>query len=228
MRRTVLYRLGVVVTVVLGLVSCSDEYYSDGGILDPNIGKLEESTMSYLRSAGADFDTLVTLIDLTGMSSEIDNKCTFFATPDYSIKKYLELRLVELETQPESLDQIPDDIMDEIEEIIRNYIISDETIMRDDLTTTYTMFTTNGGREARLNLTIDDYLSNPNMGAEYIKYSVNMKREPVGEDIDDTEVSDRFMTVDILTSNLESTNGVIHILVPDSHMFGFDINEDNN
>ena len=174
---------------------------------------LNVSTMDYLKANEASFDTLVALIQLTGLESAVNaNGNTFMAAQDYSISNYFELVFITLDEPPASLQEIPQEIMDDIKLIIENYIIPDEKIMRDNLNSTYTYTTTYGDRDARYNLLRSDYLGNLNKGAEVINYSLNMSEDGSSND---------YQSVYVVTSNLESTNGVIHVLNADSHIFGF-------
>lgn len=202
-----------IVALATTLAACSNDYYSDGGIVNENIGLLNVSTMEYLRVNKASFDTLVALIELTGMESAINsNGNTFMAPQDYSISNYFELAFSSLDTPPASLSEIPQNILDDINTIIGNYLIPNEKIMREDLSSSYKFSTTYTGQKARYNLLQSDYLGNVNQGAEYINYSLNMS-EDAG--------SNEYLSVFVVTSNLESTNGIIHVLNADSHIFGF-------
>ncbi len=196
--------------VLFALASCSEDYYSDGGILDENIGVLNVSTMDYLRSE-ASFDTLVALIELTGLESAINDNGTFMAPQDFSIANYFILAFETLDEAPSDLSEIPQEILDDIKLNLENYLVPGEVIMRDDLSSTYSYTTTYAGQKARYNLLRSDYLGNVNKGAEYINYSLN-----IGSD-----ENVNYQSVNVISSNLESTNGAIHILDATSHIFGF-------
>ena len=199
--------------IMLVLAGCSDDYYSDGGLLDENIDVLEVSTMDYLKANEASFDTLVTLIELTGLEDAINaSGSTFMAPQDYSITNYFELAFASLQTPPASLSEIPQEILDDIKIKLQNYLIPNEKIMREDLSSTYSYTTTYSGQRARYNLLKSDYLGNVNKGAEIINYSLN---------ISDDDSPENYQSVHVATSNLQSTNGIIHILNADSHIFGF-------
>nr|WP_319999981.1 fasciclin domain-containing protein [uncultured Draconibacterium sp.] len=192
------------------VVSCSDDYYTNGGLLDEHVGLLNISTMDYLK-ANAEFDTLVTLIQLSGLENAVDEQGnTFMAPQDYSIYNYFKLTFSTLDTPPTSLSEIPDEIMNEIKIILENYIIPNEKIMRKDLSSSYTYTTTLAGQSARYNLLRSDYLGNVNSGAEIINYSLNTNGD-----------GNSYQSVWVVTSNLVSTTGVLHILNANSHIFGF-------
>ena len=195
---------------ILLAYGCNESYYADGGVLDDNVGVLDVSTMEYLKSQ-SEFDTLTTLIEMCGLEDEVNaDGNTFLAARDYSIHNYFELRFSELTEWP-ALSDFTDEYISEITEILGNYIIPNDEIIRDDLTTTYSYTTTYGGKTARFNLTQEDYLENVDKGAEYIVYSLDVSSNDEA----------KYQSVNVVTSDLQSTNGIIHILDSDSHIFGF-------
>ena len=102
--------------------------------------------------------------------------------------------------------------MEAIAKILKNYIIPDNEIVRSELATTYSYDTTYGGTQARFNIVRDDYLENVNMGAKYIIFSL---------DVGIPGVFEFYRSVQVETADLHSTNGIVHVLAADSHIFGF-------
>lgn len=195
------------------LWGCDDAYYNDGGILEENVGVYEGTTMDYLESQPVMFDTLSTLIKLNGLEADVNRPgSTFFAPQDYSIYNYLLLKYPDLQNRPKTLAEIPAEDMAEIAEGIKNYIIPDVQIRRGGLSTIYSFSTTLMGRKARFNLVREDYLGNPNMGAAYITYSLNMSAEGASE---------RYQSAKVVVADMTTTNGLVHVLVADTHIFGF-------
>lgn len=199
---------------VLFIVGCKDSYFADGGNLPVDqSGILGVSTMEYLTSHGESFDTLARLIRLTGLEAAVNAKGnTFLAPKDYSIHNYFELLYPDPEKRPATLEAIPQDEKDKIAEHLKDYIISDEEIVRNKLATTYSYATTYGGKKARFNIVTDDYLGNVNMGAKFIVFSINLSL-PGEKEI--------YQSVQVTTADLRSTNGVVHVLNADTHIFGF-------
>lgn len=193
---------------------CSKDYYADGGTLDPDkAATLGMSTMDYLKSRPEVFDTLTTLITLTGLESAVNaNGSTFLAPKDYSIYNYFKLMYPDPEKRPKAFSEITDEEMERITENLKNYIIPGKQIVRSGLSKTYSYDTTYGGTKARFNIVQDDYLGNVNMGASYIIFSLN-RGFPGGVEI--------YQSVQVETADLKSTNGVVHVLAADSHIFGF-------
>lgn len=201
------------VTVVL-TSGCSKDYYADGGLQDlDKTETLGMSTMDYLKSRPEVFDTLTTLITMAGLESEVNsNGSTFLAPKNYSIYNFFKLVYPDPEKRPKSFSEITDEEMEGITKILKNYIIPGKEIVRSGLSTTYSYDTTYAGTKARFNIVQDDYLGNVNMGAKYIVFSLNLGA-PGGAEI--------YQSVQVETADLHSTNGIVHVLAADSHIFGF-------
>ncbi|RYE12656.1 MAG: hypothetical protein EOP51_31165 [Sphingobacteriales bacterium] len=204
----------IAVIGILFIAGCKDAYFADGGNAPVDqSGVLGVSTMDYLESNKASFDTLARLIKLTGLEAEVNAKGnTFFAPRDYSIHNYFKLLYPDPEKRPATLEEIPQEEMDLIKLMLENYIIPDKEIVRGSLATTYSYATTYGDRKARFNIVTQDYLGNVNMGAKYIVFSLNVS--PPG-------LPDRYQAVQVVTADLHSTNGVVHILDSNTHILGF-------
>lgn len=193
---------------------CSKDYYTDGGTLNPDkTATLGMSTMDYLKSRPEVFDTLTTLITMAGLESEVNaNGSTLLAPKNYSIYNFFKLVYPDPEKRPKTFDEISNEEMEAITGILKNYIIPGKEIVRSGLSTTYSYDTTFGGTKARFNIVQDDYLGNVNMGARYIIFSLNVGI-PGGAEV--------YQSVQVETADLRSTNGIVHVLAADSHIFGF-------
>ncbi|MBX2923903.1 MAG: fasciclin domain-containing protein [Chitinophagaceae bacterium] len=204
----------IVLVAVLFTSGCSRDYFADGGTLNiDETTTLGVSTMDYLKSHGESFDTLTALITLTGLEPAVNAKgSTFLAPKNYSIRNYFNLVFPDPEKRPATFNDIPDEEVDRITEIIKNYIIPDEEIVRGKLATAYSYATTYGDTKARFNLVQEDYLGNINMGAKFIVFSLNMSAPGQTE---------RYQSVQVETSDLRSTNGIVHVLNANTHIFGF-------
>lgn len=194
-------------------IGCKDSYFADGGKPANLSGELGVTTMQYLQNNPATFDTLYRLIKLTGLESAVNAKGnTFLAPRDYSIHNYFKLLYPDPANMPATLEAIPKPEMDNIAQIIKDYIIPDQEVVRSKLATTYSYATTYGGKKARFNLVTTDYLGNVNMGAKFVVFSLNLS--PAG-------TTERYRTIEVITADLRSTNGVVHLLNSDLHIFGF-------
>jgi hypothetical protein len=205
--------IAILLATVFFTCGCSDEYFTDGGTLDDQTGVLNVSTMNYLESQTGKFDTLVTLIKLCGLEAEVNKSGnTFLAPQDYSIHNYFKLLYPEENKWP-ALSALSIEEKAEITEILRNYIIPDKKIERSGLSPAYSYVTTQGGKKARFNLTREDYLGNVNMGAAYVVFALDISA--TGSTVE------RYQAVTVATSGLRSTNGIVHVLDSNTHIFGF-------
>lgn len=202
--------IAILFAVVVFASGCNDEYFTDGGVPGQQESVLNVTTLDYLESQKGKFDTLATLIRLCGLEAEVNKPgSTFLATQDYSIHNYFKLSFPE--DQLPQLSQLTAEQKEEIGGIIRNYIIPDKLVERAGLSPAYSYETTGGGTKARFNLIREDYLGNVNMGAAYLVFAIN-----VGEG-----TTERYRSVTVVTSGLRSTNGIIHVLDSNTHIFGF-------
>ncbi|RYY37405.1 MAG: hypothetical protein EOP46_02765 [Sphingobacteriaceae bacterium] len=196
------------------IVGCKDSYFADDDKLPGNeVANLDVSTMNYLENNRQSFDTLARLIKITGLETAVNAKGnTFLAPRDYSIHNFFKLLYPDPQNTPATLEDIPQADKELIADILKNYIIPNEEILRAKLATTYSYVTTYGGKKARFNIVAEDYLGNVNMGAKYIVFSLNMS------DPGEREV---YQSVRVATADLRSTNGTVHVLESDTHIFGF-------
>ena len=202
--------IGVLAVFTAG---CKKSYFADGGTPVDQSGNLGISTMDYLQRESGSFDTLTRLIKITGLESAVNSKGnTFLAPRDYAIHNYFKLLYPDPTKAPSTLEALPQEEKDKIAQIIKNYIIPNQEIVRSTLSTAYSYVTTYGGTKARFNLVTTDYLGNVNMGAKYIVFSLNVS--PQGS-------AERYQTVQVVTADLRSTNGIVHVLAADTHIFGF-------
>ncbi len=198
---------------VLFAFGCSDNYFSDGGLLPDQSGNLGVSTMDYLKSHRESFDTLATLITLCKLEDAVNAKGnTFLAPRDYSVHNYFKILYPDPEKRPTSLAAIPQEDLEKISGMIKDYIIPNQQIVRSKLASTYSYATTYSGKKARFNVVQQDYLGNVNMGARNIVFSLNVS--PAGQ-------KEQYQSVQVVTADLLSTNGVVHLLNSDTHIFGF-------
>ncbi|MFT3748384.1 MAG: fasciclin domain-containing protein [Agriterribacter sp.] len=206
--------IAIALVTVVFTSGCSKDYYADGGTL--NLDETETlgvSTMDYLKSHPEIFDTLTTLITMTGLESAVNaSGSTFLAPKNYSIYNYFKLMYPDPEKRPKTFSELTEEELERITEILKNYIIPGKEIVRSQLATTYSYDTTYAGTKARFNIVQDDYLGNLNMGAKYIIFSLN-QGVPGGAEL--------YQSVQVETADLHSTSGVVHVLAADSHIFGF-------
>lgn len=201
------------IVAILFTSGCSDDYFEDGGVATDQSGVLNMSTMQYLESQPTKFDTLVTLIKLSGLEAQVNKSgSTFLAPQDYSIHNYLKL-LYPDESKWPLLTNLSEAEKAEVAQIIENYIIPDKLIERGGLTSAYSYATTSRGKKVRFNMIREDYLGNVNMGASYVMFGLNISP--------DSSATEQFQSVQVVASGLRSTNGIVHVLDSNNHIFGF-------
>lgn len=207
----------LILIVALTMFSCdSDDYLVDGGISDPNVGT---STFEFLKSHNQ-LDTLAILIERAGLKNVVDGETTLFAPNNLSIKKYVNAILTEMrESDPEAEFTIDDIPTDELSNYLGAYIF-DEKIVRDDMLKEGKIYVAHNGEERLISLEpTNNYANQLDEFPEYVYYTYKDGDEWDEWDniVDDTKVLVR-------TSNLISTNGVIHVLQGNHILFNYDTN----
>ena len=202
--------IAILLATIFFTCGCKDAYFTDGGLPDEKASILNVSTLDYLESQKGKFDTLTTLIKLCGLQAEVNKSgSTFLAPQNYSIHNYFKLLYPEDNWPP--LSALTAEEKAEITRIIRNYIIPGKQVERSGLSPAYSYETTAGGKKARFNLIREDYLENVNMGAAFIVFGLDVSENAV----------EIYQPVLVVTSGLRSTNGIIHVLDSNTHIFGF-------
>lgn len=197
---------------LFGLYSCSsDDYLVDGGLADPNVNM---STYDFLKS-NKQLDTLALLIDKANMVEVVNAKSTtLFAPNNLSIKNYV----IAILSQKRKLDPtatftINDITESELKVMLGGYIF-DQTLDRSKLVKQGKVYVALNGEERLLSLEpVEEYTGQLDNFPEYVYYTFK-----VGADWDATDnIVDDKKTV-VRTSNLVSTNGIIHVL-QGNHIF---------
>lgn len=114
------------ISIGLGLIyftSCKkSSYLTDGGLHN---AKTSLTTYEYLKQHKYHlFDTLVMVIDHYDMKDEINNAPTFFAPTNYSIRRYLKIKIDSVQRINENNKYTLNDMYNEINiDSIRRYIV---------------------------------------------------------------------------------------------------------
>ncbi|KVV15669.1 fasciclin domain-containing protein [Flavobacterium sp. TAB 87] len=202
----------LLILTLFGLYSCSsDDYLVDGGTADPN---LKMSTYDFLKS-NKQLDTLAILIDRAKMIEVVNaQSTTLFAPNNLSIKNYVNAIL----TQKRKIDPTANFTINDISEaelkvMIGGYIFK-ESLDRNKLVKTGKIYVAYNGEERLLSLEpVEQYTGQLDNFPEYVYYTFK-----IGTDWDPTDaIVDDKKTV-VRTSNLISTNGIIHVL-QGNHIF---------
>lgn len=206
----------IIIAVVIGLASCEkDAYLIDGGISDSNVGT---TTMDFL-SSHYQLDTLAMLIEKAGFADEVNGASTLFAPNNLSIRRYVNRVLTDMrELDPTAEFTVNDIPIDTLTKYMGAYVFS-SIIKREDMTKEGTIYTAIDGTERRISLepSINSYSNNLSEPPEYVYYTIKEGAEwdDWDDQVDDTKI-------DVRTSNLISTNGVIHVLQGTHILFNYD------
>lgn len=195
--------------ILLALIfpSCNDDYYTDGGLAD---GELNMTTYDFIKSRPDMFEKLIWVIDQNNLKDEINKEGTTLFTPkDESIVAYLERRQLE----SVQLDKLPPEEVDTLGMTLEMYMFPYE-IMRDDLSPKMKEYVSVSDHLMGITLKIEPYNEIPGFGPSTVILS-GPARYNAGS-------SQGFRdNAEVATSNLESSNGVIHVLRQTGHIFGF-------
>ncbi|MDN5213670.1 hypothetical protein QQ020_16480 [Fulvivirgaceae bacterium BMA12] len=194
------------------LSGCQDEYFFDGGTSD---GALNTSTYDFLVSRPRPFDTLLWVVDRNNLKDQLNQaNSTFFVPQDGSIKLFL--GQLELDPFPKSLEDLPVSVVDTLGLLLKKYMIT-EKIMRADIPEVGNQEFTNANSEL-----VNVFFQNnprggiPGFGPKILSYSVPVKVINPFTGIEEEQT--RFGIIS--TSDLESTNGAVHVMAA-GHIFGF-------
>lgn len=212
--------------MLVAFQSCKKDYITGGNL---HSAKFNGSTYEYLRTNHL-FDTLLLLIDKTGLKDEVNaNNTTFFAPTNYCIYNYVknvvQTRL-QLQTGNENLvfnfDQLD---FPSLKDSLRAYIFPGN-IIRDSLNKYGTMYTAKDGEQRLITLEEDPSNTYVNAGfTERPKYIYITKifgaRDPVDPDsLAALPESQKDVKDIIQSSGIITNNGVVHV-IGNSHIFTF-------
>jgi len=195
--------------VLLSLCSCTNnDYLVDGGVSDPHVNM---STYDYLKS-NKHLDSLAILIDNAKMIDVVNApSTTLFAPDNYTILKYI---IAKRTLTGNTNYGINDITQAELVPLLGGYIFN-QILDRSKLVKEGKIYIAQNGEERRLSLEpVDAYSSQLEKYPEYVYYTFK-----VGTwDPTNVPLVDDKKTV-VRTSNLISTNGIIHVL-QGSHTLG--------
>ncbi len=205
----------VIIIVLFSMYSCSnDDYLIDGGLANQNVGV---STYDFLKSH-KQLDTLALLIQKAGMIDVVNAKSTtLFAPNNLSIKNYIFYKKDVEENPNYGINDIP---VDDLKEILGGYIF-DQSLDRSKLVKEGKIYMTHNGEERKLSLEpVEDYKDQLDQFPEYVFYTFKGEDDYWGPNPAEGGENDDVHTV-VRTSNLISTNGVIHVLQGSHHFSNY-------
>jgi len=205
-------------TVLLLLSSCK-KYYFDSGKHDP---KYNGTVLQYLKSKQSFFDSTLTVINLAGMDDVLSNeKVTFFAPPSGSVFKSInKLNRYLRNTGKDTVSQLSQIKPEVWRNTLSQYIFKGTFLLKDYPqrdTLAYLAYpgqnyTSYGGRIMNVGAIFNDA-----GGVVYAGYrQLYLAYIP---DLSNPQVA--LQNNPVATSDIQTTNGVIHVLTKLKHGYGF-------
>lgn len=208
----------LIIAVVVALFSCEkDNYLIDGGISDANVGT---TTMDFIKSH-PQLDTMAILLERAGLADQVNGNSTLFVPNNVSIRRYTDKVVTELrKVDPLAQYTISDIPTDTLSKYLGAYVFA-EKITRADMVKEGKIYTAVNGEMRRISLEpdVNSYANELSSPPEYVYYTY--KGGDTWDDWDDIDDDTRII---IRTSNLISTNGVIHVLQGSHTLFDYDPN----
>lgn len=223
MLRKIFNAFGVVlVAALLSMTSCQKDHYRDSGVHTPNF---DGSILDYLKTRPDIFDTLVYVLELTDLDQVIDKEAvTFFAPTDMSIHKAILALNQDLYTNGRDtlleLDQIDPEIW---REFMGMYILDDHYLLKDfpQLDTLDRQafpgqgYAMRNGRYMNIGVLFNDVVTENDDGTEQVIRYAGYRQLYLNN------ATGLFVAGPVATSDIQPTNGVLHVLNMDIHTFGF-------
>ncbi|MBO9729641.1 MAG: hypothetical protein J7623_13475 [Chitinophaga sp.] len=203
--------------VCIALFSCKKEYTIGGSVHDPHVNM---TTYDYLKNNPL-FDTVVLLIDKTGLKDEVNASGTFFAFTNYALDNYIRVKQEQLRVSLEQPNLVYTfDSLDfkTMKDSLRAYLFKDK-ITLDKATKTGKLYKSNDG-ELRLvqGITSSDY-TNGGVFTQYPVYLYLTKLIPKpGRPVPTDEsglpnlTPDQYLQTRCQTTGILTTTGVLHVL----------------
>lgn len=207
-----------IISSLMILASCTKEYYQDGGVHNP---KYDGTILHFLKSRPELFDTLVKVLEYTKYAELLDKpsaNVTFFAPTSQSINRtILALNRQLFDKGQDTIHDVKQVSVEVWEKFLGHYIYNDKYLLKDyPQIDTANMLVYPGqgyisinGEPMNIGTLYNDVVSKNNAGVtQVIKYAgyrqliINFSNP-------------------VATSDIQPTNGVLHVLNFSKHAFGF-------
>lgn len=223
MKRSIKILLSLLL-IAAAFASCKKDDYFIGGSL--HNAKFDGTTYDYLKTSPI-FDTLLLLIDKTGLKDEINAaNTTFFAPTDYAIQRYVKQvvqeRLRLATNDPNAAVEFSDLDFNLLRDSLRAYIFS-EKIERAGLNASGKYYTAKDGERRHITLWEDptrDYISGGLTDKPQYLYFTKVIGTLDPRDQGTVPPAEQDMRMRVQTSGILTNNGVLHVL-ENGHIFTF-------
>ena len=226
--KTLLFSIICTLSVLTG---CK-KYYLETGVHD---AKYNGNIMQYMEEKKPFFDSTLTVIKLAGLADVISKEnITFFAPPSGSIFKSIKRLNIELRvTGKDTVSQLSQIKPVVWKTILSQYIFKGANRLKDYPqrdTLSYLAYpgqgyTSYGGRIMNVGVIFNDAVVYNASGAEISRVSYAGYRQlylAYIPDLSNPQVS--LVNIPVATSDIQPTNGVLHVLNKLKHNFGFNTN----
>lgn len=212
-------KLILIITVGFAFFACEqDDYLVDGGISDAFVNM---TTMDFIKTH-PQLDTMAILIERAGLADEVNGTSTLFVANNVSVRRYVDKILADLREEDPLAEYTINDIPnDTLTKYMGGYLFA-ERITREDMIKEGKIYTAVNGEQRRISLEpqldgetgYGDQLSS---APEYVYYTYKN-----GDEWDEWDAVNNDTRVIVRTSNIISTNGVIHVLQGSHILFNYD------
>ncbi|MGM9478498.1 fasciclin domain-containing protein [Pedobacter sp. GSP4] len=219
------------ICMLLALASCK-KYYQETGVHE---AKYNGNILQYMEDKKPFFDSTLTVIKLAGMADVVSKEnITFFAPPSGSIFKSVKQLNVYLRVQGKDtvskLSQIKPLVW---KNILSQYIFKGASRLKDYPqrdTLSYLAYpgqgyASYGNRIMNIGVIFNDAVVYNSAGAEISRVAYAGYRQlylAYIPDLSNPQVS--LVNIPVATSDIQPTNGVLHVLTKSKHNFGFNTN----
>ena len=203
--------------------SCKkNDYKNDGGLSNAYV---DMTTYDYLAS-NPQFDSLVKIIDKTGLKDAVNGDVTFFVTNNYGIIDYVRAKKNERakQVQDENIDfGIKDIPTQELTDSLKTYLFAGK-INREQITQSGTLYNSLLGPTPNVRYMIRmrrayDYSNYINY-VDYVNY-IKIIGTVDADQLNQNNIPDneRDQFVEVQTSGIITRNGIVHVLNGNHRLF---------
>ena len=206
----------LIILVCFAITACStDDYLVDGGVSSSLVNK---TTFDFIQSH-KQLDTLAILIKKADLIDQVNGENTLFAPNNTSIKLYVSKVLEGMRNEdPQATFTVNDISKDTLQKYMGGFIFPGK-ITRENMTKEGKIFTALNGEERRISLEpTDNYSGKLETLPEYVYFTY--KKGDEWNDWNDGNSDDKKIVV--RTSNILTTNGVVHVLQGTYVLFNYD------
>ncbi|MBS0030852.1 hypothetical protein ACTJJ0_27460 [Chitinophaga sp. 22321] len=214
---------GIIAFVSILLFSCKKDYTIGGSVHDPHVNM---TTYDYLKTNHL-FDTIVMLIDKTGLKDEVNASGTFFAITNYDLDNYIDQKREELRlTDPNALFSYDSLDFNKLKDSLRAYMFKDQ-ITLDKAVKTGKFYTAKNGERRLVQGIPTSENTNSGVFTQYpvILYLTKVIPKP-GSPVPPDEsglsnlTADQFLQTRCQTTGIITTTGILHVL-NNKHVFTY-------